>query len=420
MSIPLLIVSDAPSAPTGLGRITRDLAVRIHAIKSSEMDSTALHLPQFRVATLGIGGDYTRALSFPQYRSDIVQGLIPNNLPSVWRDLTGDSSQRGIIFAIGNPTWLTWLSHPESLPGDSELRRFLAANPFEKWLYAPIDGDGPGERLPSAVVEALQGWDRVLAYNEYGAKLIDQARGAYIHSGIPATPHLPHGIDTTVFYPRPRAEARATFLQRIAGAGQPSSPFTPDAKIDDDMLLIGIVGTNSERKDWYLGMETCHHLLTTHRQNVVLWGHTNTPWKNWDIPALARDFGLSHRLVLTTRNLSNDDLAWSYSACDATLAIGAGGGWEFPIAESIACYVPVIHGNYAGGACVCPKEGLIDPITFHGNGFYGIRRPVFDPRNWADRVMKLKDTPVELPAHMDWKNAWEPWQDWLLKGLDRS
>lgn len=55
--IPLLILGDSVTSKSGLGRITRDLATRIH----ETMQDT------FRVATIGYGGTGSCKLGFQQY-----------------------------------------------------------------------------------------------------------------------------------------------------------------------------------------------------------------------------------------------------------------------------------------------------------------------------------------------------------------
>ena len=87
MPTPLLILSDAPTAGTGLGRITRDIAKRIRADLSDV----------FEVATLGYGGSYSRSLDFPQYSMEMKDWRV-FNLPEVWRDFAG--SRKGILMTI--------------------------------------------------------------------------------------------------------------------------------------------------------------------------------------------------------------------------------------------------------------------------------------------------------------------------------
>src|SRR5438309_8429213 len=117
MPVPLLIISDSPNSGTGLGRITRDLATRIHE-----------HLPDvFTVGTLGYGGSYTRALSFPQYTIEGMQGWVLPTLPEVWKDFAGE--EKGIIFTIWDASRMLWFSRPENCPAQ-HLRKFLAELPF--------------------------------------------------------------------------------------------------------------------------------------------------------------------------------------------------------------------------------------------------------------------------------------------------
>ena len=54
---PLLIVSDGVSSGTGLARITKDIATRVHHNLSD----------QYRVATAGNSGSGTRECEFVQY-----------------------------------------------------------------------------------------------------------------------------------------------------------------------------------------------------------------------------------------------------------------------------------------------------------------------------------------------------------------
>jgi glycosyltransferase involved in cell wall biosynthesis len=192
--------------------------------------------------------------------------------------------------------------------------------------------------------------------------------------------------------------------------------------IHNDILLIGVVATNTPRKDWYLAFQVCRELLDR-GQNVGLWAHTDAARKAWDIEALAREFGMTGRLMFSNRFLSDHEMAIAYSACDITLGIGSGEGWGYPLAESLACGVPVIHGDYAGGAEYVPGRMLVKPSFMRGEGIYGVLRPVFDPKDWADKVEEQvaasREMPylVQLPYHIDWKRAWPEWERWLKEGV---
>ena len=77
---PLLILSDAPSASTGLGRICRDLATRIHERMSDVC----------KVATLGYGGPGSCKLGFQQYMIEGMSDWVVPTLPEVWKDFADE------------------------------------------------------------------------------------------------------------------------------------------------------------------------------------------------------------------------------------------------------------------------------------------------------------------------------------------
>lgn len=418
---PLLILSDAISSSTGLARIARDLATRIHQT-----------LPQFRVATAGIGAPASRAYPWPQYTlTTLGPGMTPVELPAIWRDFAG--AERGAVLAIWNPSWLAWQQAPE-----------FASLACSWWLYAPVDGHTPSGSLPALDCCIMARFDRVLAYTEYGARLIDaglvgadEARAGDATAAavaattaadspaaatLSATPHLPHGMDSSLWQRLryPRAKARATFRQRLTG--NPSAPG-----IKPETLLLACVATNSARKDWGLALQTLR-VLADRGHAAVLWAHTDKPSSRaasgacWDIPALASDLNVLDRLILSSGTLPDSTLAWLYAAADCTLAIGAGEGWGYSAAESLALGVPVVHNNYAGGANFVPPEFLVQPAAFRVEPNSGLLRPVGDPGAWATAVEQatISRAAAKLPEYIWWEQAWPRWQEWLLAGLPSS
>jgi len=399
MNIPLLIVSDSITAPTGLARIARELAVRIHANLSET----------FEVATCGQGGTYSRQFGFTQYPVMVAPNWTIPQLPYVWRDFAGD--RKGVILFIWNQSWLPWMANPDSLP-DGDLKSFLNSGQFETWLYCPIDAEGPMGKLPASQAEILTKFNRVLAYTKFGADVIDRTCGW--EQGC--TEYLPHGTDDATFHPRSRKEARACFLEKVVQKGQ--------GLISDDVLLLGICATNTPRKNWHLGFEVCAELLRKGK-NVGLLAHTDAFQKSqsWDLLTLADSFGMKQRTIFTNSHLDDDQMTCWYAACYCTLGIGDGEGFGYPLSESLAMGIPVIHGNYAGGADFVPKKFLVDPVAYRGEGYYCNRRPVFNPKDWADRVQQAcvpgyGTTGKSLlnPKYL-WKNCWPAWAEWLERGV---
>jgi glycosyltransferase involved in cell wall biosynthesis len=386
MPIPLLILSDDPSCSSGLGRITRDLALRIHE-----------HLSDvFEVATVGYGGAGSRKLPFSSYHLHSIENWLVPELPSIWEDFVGD--QEGILFSIWDASRLYWLGMPQTCPIPF-LRKWVETAKMKKWLYGAIDAAGPNDRLSFRIAETMKGFDRVLDYSEFSSRI----------TGNPH--HLPHGINTTVFCPRDHAEARAAFAK---------SGFMG---LKPDSLMIGIVATNQARKNWQLGMETCKILLDR-GHDVRLWAHTDVLDRYWSIGSLIVDYGLQGRAAITVNRFTDDQMAWMYSACDVTLGIGPE-GFGFPIAESLACGVPCICGTYGAQAEYVPDWMTIDPVAYFYEGAFCSKRPVHDPRRWAKRVEMVRpgvaqyipDAPIFSPD-IDWSGPtlWPRWEKWLREG----
>jgi len=398
--IPLMLLSDNVASSTGLGRITRELALRIH----SDLSDT------FELATYGLGGVSSQKFKWPQYIINKLDSWSTPDLPKVWKDFA--AGRKGVALTIWNPSWLPWLADCEKLPNGG-LKDFLRTKPLERWGYFPVDAVGPNGKLPEEVAEVIANFDRPLMYTEWAARLVDSSLAEHPKWANPkhvgSCPHLPHGTDTKMFYPRDRKEMRRTFVSTVTG-GQ----LTP---MKEDVFLVGIVGTNSARKDWDLGFQVCQELL--HRGlNVGVWAHTNKVQGHWNILGLAKAYGLDGRIIPTITDLTDEQMAEAYCACDVTLGIGLGEGFGMPIFESIACGVPCVHGDYAGAAEFLPPEFKVKPIGFWAEGWYANKRPVFDVREWAFRVESAAKITATLPSELAWDNLWPRWRDWLLEGVN--
>lgn len=390
--IPILILGDAPSASTGLGRICRELCIRIN----EDLSDT------FMVGTYGLGGPVSRRFKFQQYTITTLQNWSLPDLPRIWKDFAGD--EKGIIFPIWNPSSLVWLADPTKLPAGT-LKDFLMSDPFEKWLYAPIDAEGPNGLLPKEVAEVMAGFDRALCYTGWASDLLQKTNGL-------VAPHLPHGTDTHIFYPRDRKEMRKTFIETVTGV-KPPLP----CPVHESILLVGICATNTSRKDWNLGFEVCQE-LRRRGLNVVVWAHTDELKKHWNLPALAEAYGMKDRVVFTTTDLSDEQIAEAHCATDLTLGLGRGEGWGLVESSSLACGVPVITGAYAGAAEFVPAAYQVQPVGFHGEGPTGNRRPVFRAEDWADVAQAAIGTKPSLPKGLSWDECWPAWKTWILEGIN--
>lgn len=397
---PILIISDAPSATSGLARITRELATRLHENLGDVC----------RVATLGYGGPGSCNYGFQQYAIEGMSDWVIPTLPQVWDDFAGQ--EKGAIFTIWDASRLTWFSQPARcglLTANPLLRQWLVQAPFQRWGYFPIDAKGPNGKLSFPLQQTYLGFDRILAYGNWAKDILQRSIGDGEASKRDLD-SLPHGIDTDIFYESDRKLCRFLFL-KITGA----EAFTAaPAAIANDEILVGIVATNQDRKDWALGIEAVS--LLAKQRKVRLWIHTDQLERHWSIPALLIDYGLLDKTMVSLGFLPDEKMAEAYSACDATLGIGAE-GYGYPLAESQACGTPVVTGAYAGGAEIVPREMQVEPIAYRAEGLYSSVRPVFNASDWAAKAEKMIGRRVSLDPQYAWQNLWPRWETWFCKGI---
>lgn len=413
--IPILFVGDSPSLQTGLARIGRDLATAVAT------------LPQFRLAYLGrmhgaVGeGIADSRLPFMQYTyaptAEDQWGT--RVLPEVWRNHAG--TDRGVIFTIWDPSRVTWFGNP--LPPEDQqylgLHEFLTDGSFDRWGYFAVDAEGPlaGGGLAPILGAAIRGYDRVLAYSQFGKRVIQatltQSEERDPISDASPTPDVdwaPHGINLNAFKPRDSKSARTKF-------GLP---------VDNDAPLIGCVMTNQPRKDWGLWARTMA-IVAEELPDVVLWAHISAVDTHWDLRVLLDTFGLWDRTVVTNDTPSDAEMSWRYSACDLVVLPSLGEGFGYPIVEAQACGVPVVHGDYAGGAeLIHDKSKLVQPVAMRLDTRYCMMRPVYEPDHWALHVLSAlkagceQDAVIESVRHLDWTRLWpDVWKKWFLEGADR-
>ena len=402
---PLLIISDGISGPSGLARIARDLSTRIHENLSDV----------YRLGVAGYGGVGSRKFPFPQYHLEGVQSdwVLPS-LPEIVEDFAGD--ERCIVMFIADLHRLSWFSQPERLGGESlakypGLKDWLTKANIARWLYCPIDSSGPNDRLSFPIGLTALGFDRLLAYGAFGEGVLRRTIGD-VEADKRHLTNLPHGIDSNVFHQMPRFLSRRLFLQNT-GAKTMLAMLGVNAEVKpiaDDEVLIGILGTNQNRKNWALGLEACAILAKGHK--VRVWAHIDRLEGYWSLPTLLVDYGLLEQTVISTGYVSDEKLALGYSAADLVLGI-APEGFGYVHAEAMACGCPCVTGSYAGGAELVDSNMLVGPVAFHYEGSYASRRPVYDPHEWTNKANEWIGKRTEIDPQYDWENNWPRWESWF-------
>jgi glycosyltransferase involved in cell wall biosynthesis len=408
----LLTISDSISASTGLARIHRDIALRTHKHLSDIYD----------LATFGFGSPGSTKIPIPQLVAEGVDNWVLPTLPQVCADFFGE--EKGIILTILDPWRLTWLAAPRGcselftkFPG---LQAWAIKRPFELWGYVAVDSSGPQDRLSFPLMKTLLGFDRLLGYTQFAEDVIRRTIGDEEADKRHLT-NLPHGIESSVFYELPQKLSRKLFLEYTGAQSVFHMLKMTDhtVPIEDGEILVGCVCTNQNRKDIALVAETIAILARNKR--VRLWLHTDSLEKYWSIPNLLIDFGIIDKTVISLGQISDNRMASAYSACDVTLAPGLGEGFGLPLAESLACCTPVIHGNYAGGAEIVPRDMLVNPVVFRYEGSYASKRPVYRAEDWAAKAEEWIGKRASLDEKYDWVNNWrDGWEPYLRKASTQN
>jgi len=364
-------------------------------------------MPEFRVGVMGCGGQYSRYLPYPQYSFPQSAQWGERLLEEIWTDFAG--AQRGILMTIWDATRLTWIGMPQALPGGS-LRDFLMSKPFQTWGYFPVDSHGPSGGLSSIGASTVRGFDRVLAYSRFGAEVLSRSVGREVD-------WAPHGIDLSVFKPWSQEKGRA-FLSQYG------------MRFFDGDVVLGVVATNQARKDWGLVAQVCHNLQQHYGPRFKAWWHTDVLERShaWDMRALIADFGLSQAVLVTAgQDWKDRDLALAYSACNVTLAPGME-GFGYPIAESMACGIPVVTGDEHGGTELVPWRGgrVAGHTSIKIEGIHNCLRTVHDFRTWTDGVLDLANNPPpsseirSCVEHLAWDSLWSGvFKKWFLAGVPK-
>jgi hypothetical protein len=303
--VPILILGDGPDDTTGLSRISHDLSWLLSS------------MPEFKVGNMGRLAFGRSKYPWAQYSFGPHEQWGEERLEEAWNDLS--QGQPGVILTLWDASRLLWFADPRT----EELSRFLNSGKFQRWGYFMQDAAGvQADKLPLEAAHVMDGYDRVILASKWAKDLFDNTMQ---DSG--RADYLPHPINTAVFKPENKEVMRLEF------------------NVQEDEVLVGCVMTNQERKHWPVVMEAVAQI-----HNAKLWARVNKRLGYWNMDALAVEYGLSNRIILEDEKLSDYGMALRYSACDVTVNISGGEGFGYPVAESLACGVPVMTGEYGAQA----------------------------------------------------------------------
>lgn len=225
----------------------------------------------------------------------------------------------------------TWVMNPEEYP------------PLFRWVpWYPIDHDP----MPAIVRNKLSiAWKRI-AMSKFGVEKTHEA-------GMDCY-YIPHGVDTKVFTPMDKAEAR----KRLG--------------LPPDKWIVGTVAMNKGNPSRKAFTEMMHAFANFHKRHpeslYVLQTAMGSDMQDAvNLPELIGNLGLEvgkdvvfcdqYRQFL---GFDTGYLASVYNAMDVMMLVSMGEGFGIPLIEAQACGTPVITGAWTACEELCYAGRLID------------------------------------------------------------
>jgi len=312
--VKILWHSNAPHASTGYGV------------------QTALFAPRLK----GLGHDVTISANY--------------GLEGSPRMIAGDVPGSGmVILPAGHDPFGN-----DALLYDNEEQHFdITITLYDTWVYepgitrefrwcpwTPVDHYPLSPRVRLALVTAF----KPIAYSRFGQETLKEA-------GYDAL-YVPHGVDTEIFYPVDKREAREEI-----GA-------------DPDVFMVGIVAANKgvpSRKAFDQQIRAFAQLYRKHPDSV-LYLHTElaTPHGE-EIDPIVEMAGLPGKAVAKCDQykylrgmIGQDYMRKAYSAMDVLLNCTKGEGFGLPIIEAQACGTPAIVTDCTAMSELSPYRVAVD------------------------------------------------------------
>ncbi len=203
--------------------------------------------------------------------------------------------------------------------------------------YVPIDQ----EPIPPGVLNNLKFAYKILTFSSFGQKALEK-------EGFAST-LIPEGIDTNIFKPMDKKEARFAL------------------KIPENAFVFGMIGANKEnppRKGYQEALEA-FSLFAKNHEEAYLFVHTQqiNPGGGFPIVEYARQLGVANRVLYYDQYVASfksdsHAIAREINAFDVQLHPSQTEGFGLLIVEAQACGTPVIVNN-----CHSQPELVIDGKT---------------------------------------------------------
>jgi D-inositol-3-phosphate glycosyltransferase len=407
----ILIIGDAV-APTGFGRVIRNIFEPLH-------HEFELH----QLATRYEGGPhsypwklYVAGKGASVYGYDQVAQLI-------------EEIQPAIIFLLYDiPFQVRYMERIRTALATSQTPRANSKQTAQPHvvMYSPVES-GP---IAPEMIAKLDGVSRYVLYTDYGRREIEQSLKTIRESEpsfpFPSLEVIPHGVDTKKFYPIDNSAERPDAIPERRLMARKALGFS-DAEHLESFIVLN-ANRNMPRKRIDITMQGFALFARDKPKHVKLYLHMATEDSGWNVVILAKRYGIFDRLIMTQADnsrprFSDEQLNLLYNACDVGLTTTTGEGWgmvSFEHAATKAAQVVPRHTSLANlwrGAAE-----FIEPVmklTYPGNLTEGHIVTAEDVAQSLERLYcdaNYRNTMAEAAyrnvtrPEFDWKEIATQWQ----------
>jgi len=366
----VLWISDSPTLPTGLARVTRETLRRLAAGHECTPACLAWYYD---------GRPYDREVIPYELYQPSEDPLGRTDVPGILRDFSPD-----VVVSFADPWTVEWL------PAQ------LGSMPYVGYL--PVDGHPFSRKW----YPLLQSMCVAVATSDYGHAVVADT-GIEVASAV-----IPHGVDSALFAP----VAERTRLR-------------DEHRLPADGFIVGCVARNQPRKQLPLLVRAFAE-FHQRRTNALLYLHTdpNDAW-GCDLLDLIRRASIDDVTVITKRTspvsaVSDDVLRLIYGLFDVLVLPTMGEGFGLPILEAMACAVPVVATDCTAVTELVKGRGELARVKeWITVGPFNVGQAIVDSDHLVELLEKLYRDPDlraeygrrgrEFAETMTWDRCAEQW-----------
>jgi D-inositol-3-phosphate glycosyltransferase len=161
---------------------------------------------------------------------------------------------------------------------------------------------------------------------------------------------VPHGVDTSAFYPMEKKEVRKKF------------------GIPDEAFIVGNINRNQSRKRQDLSIKAFSQFAKGKDDVFLVLHSVRDDGKGWDLDQLADYYGVQGRVLLThklfdKRTATIEQLNELMNCVDVSINTGGGEGWGLTAHESAACHIPQIVPDWSATKEIWEGAGLLIKVV---------------------------------------------------------